>query len=679
MRTARPFLGVPDNRLTAHPRKSSGKTIVHALRTRLTANGKVTALVVVALLAGGLGVLAYATSVLRRSELQTIDARFSIRGSKPAPKNLVLVLVDDRTFAELTSLKLKSEWPFPRKYQAEVIEKIRRAGARTIAMDIEYAHPTDEGPNDEALYEAISRAHGKTVLAATVIGPHGSTEILGGARQRQEAGTRDASAILTLDSDGVVRRFSFAHNGLHSFPVVAAEVSSGRAIKASSFEGGTLPIDYAGGPETFRSVSFSQVLQGKVPPSFFSGKTVIVGASAPVLQDVHNTATSGSSVMAGPEILANATETLLEGTPLRFAPGWLDVGLILLLGIVVPLSSVRVQRWRTLLDALLVAVVFAVGAQVAFNRGTIVTIVYPVLALALGTLGTLGVLYVSEAMERQRVRDMFARFVPGDVVDQVLATADENLRLAGVERDCTVLFSDLRGFTSFSETQPAPLVIEVVNHYLNEMTEAILDKGGTLIAYMGDGIMATFGAPLEQADHADRAVAAAEEMIGTRLTAFNDWMIEQGFDHRFAMGVGLNSGPVMAGNVGSERRVEYTTLGDTTNTASRLEGMTKGSGAMIFIADSTRERMQHDPQRLVWVGDLEVRGRSRTIRVWTLPDALKDDGPGSLVRPGERRSPPEQAHAAPVGDGAPGTGEAGGGRAAQQSEAAGADGAPVVG
>ena len=141
------------------------------------------------------------------------------------------------------------------------------------------------------------------------------------------------------------------------------------------------------------------------------------------------------------------------------------------------------------------------------------------LALVLSTLGTLFILYLGETIERERVRSVFSRFVPAGVVDEVLASADENLRLGGVERDCTVLFSDLRGFTSFSETQPAARVIEVVNYYLNEMTEAILAAGGTLIAYMGDGIMAVFGTPLEQDDHADRAVAAAREMVGPRLRA----------------------------------------------------------------------------------------------------------------------------------------------------------------
>ena len=170
--------------------------------------------------------------------------------------------------------------------------------------------------------------------------------------------------------------------------------------------------------------------------------------------------------------------------------------LIVLMGIAVPLGSLRLRGWRSLLDAVALAIAFTIATQIAFNSGAIVTFVYPLLALAIGTLGTLAVLYVGEAIERERVRDVFTRFVPAGVVDEVLASTNENLRLGGVERDCTVMFSDLRGFTSFSETQPAGFVIEVVNHYLNEMSEAILAAGGTLIAYMGDGIMAVFGAPL---------------------------------------------------------------------------------------------------------------------------------------------------------------------------------------
>src|SRR5213083_2381495 len=151
------------------------------------------------------------------------------------------------------------------------------------------------------------------------------------------------------------------------------------------------------------------------------------------------------------------------------------------------------------------------------------------------------------AFEREQARDAFARFVPEAVVDQVLADAD-GVRLGGVRRVGTVMFSDLRGFTSFSETLEPERVIEALNRYLTAMSEAILDHGGTLVAYMGDGIMAVFGAPLQQEDHADRALAAARDML-ERLQGFNAWLREEGLHEGFKMGIGLNSGQVMSGHV----------------------------------------------------------------------------------------------------------------------------------
>ncbi len=573
-------------------------------------------LIAVAVLAAGIGVLAYGTHLLRRSELQTIDARFSIRGAQKAPSNIVLVAIDPATFQELTERKMSSEFPFPRRYDAEVIEHLRLAGAKVIAMDIEFTHRTDPR-DDDALAEAIAQAHGKTVLGATEVAKGGITGIFGGEPEvLRELGTRPAEVRFHPDSDGSIRRFDYSYNDLHSFAVVTTELATGKPIPASRFENGSLPIDYVGPSETIRSIPYSSVLLNKFSQGAIRGKIVIVGATSPILQDIH--ATSTSEVMPGPEIWANATNTLLQGVPLRDAPSWLNLALIVILGSVVPLGSLQVRPRRALLSSLALAVVFTIAVQVAFNSGLIVNFVYPLLALALGTLGTIAVLYMVTAIERQHVRDMFARFVPADVVDQVVASTGEDLRLGGVERDCTILFSDLRGFTSFSESQSPEHVIAVVNYYLNEMTEAILAAGGTLIAYMGDGIMAAFGAPLEQDDHADRALRAAREMLGTRLEHFNDWLAEQGHESGFVMGVGLNSGSVMAGNVGSEQRVEYTTIGDTTNTASRLEGMTKGSGHMLFVAQSTRERMKDPPEDLVLVGELEVRGREAKLPVWTL-------------------------------------------------------------
>jgi adenylate cyclase len=152
------------------------------------------------------------------------------------------------------------------------------------------------------------------------------------------------------------------------------------------------------------------------------------------------------------------------------------------------------------------------------------------------------------------------------------------------------------------------------------MSDAILNHGGTLVAYMGDGIMAVFGAPIEQDDHADRALRAASEMLWERLPAFNDWIRSEGLGDGFRMGIGLNSGSVMSGNVGSERRLEYTAIGDTTNTASRIESMTKGTPHQLFLADATRSRLHDPPAELIDVGELEVRGRQAKVRLWSLPD-----------------------------------------------------------
>jgi adenylate cyclase len=196
---------------------------------------------------------------------------------------------------------------------------------------------------------------------------------------------------------------------------------------------------------------------------------------------------------------------------------------------------------------------------------------------------------------------------------------DDDLRLRGVRVDGTVMFSDLRAFTTFAETMPADEVIEVLNDYLTEMSDAILDSSGPSLP-MGDGIMAVFGAPIEADDHADRALTAAREMLCERLPRFNRWLTQHGFPDGFRMGIGLSSGPFMSGTVGSARRLEYTAIGDTMNTASRLESMTKQTPHSILVAESTRRLLRQPPDDLVFVDEVEVPGKRSKIRLWTLDE-----------------------------------------------------------
>jgi class 3 adenylate cyclase len=219
--------------------------------------------------------------------------------------------------------------------------------------------------------------------------------------------------------------------------------------------------------------------------------------------------------------------------------------------------------------------------------------------------------------ERRHVRDVFARFVPEAVVEEVLAQAD-GARLGGRALDGTIMFTDLRGFTSFSETLSPDEVIAVVNRFLSEQTETIMAHGGTIVAYLGDGLMAAFGAPIEQPDHADRAVSASRELLAATLPRLNAWMRAQGYGDGFRMGIGLNSGSFISGNVGHERRLEYTAIGDVTNTASRIEGLTKGTRHQLLLSGATAEALTTPPADLVAFGDSEVRGRRGHITLWSL-------------------------------------------------------------
>ncbi len=575
----------------------------------------------VAVIAAGLGILTHSTGVFHRTELETIDARFQVRGPEPTLlKNFVVVGIDSSTLSYL-----RTNWPFPRRDHAHVIGNLVKAGAKQIAIDLQFSQPTDER-DDDALATSIARA-GHVVLATTTVGADGSTDILGGNSELWSLGRSvAANATVIPDTDGVYRRMQFSYQGLETFGVAIAAKVKGRPVSPKLFGATTtaVPIDYAGPPGTVSFIPYWRVYAGKFDPSEVRGKTVLIGATAAILQDVHPTPMSGSgangNLMAGTEIVANEAATVLNGIPLRDGAGWVNMLLIIVLGCAAPLLGLRGWALRALAGGLLAGVVYAVATQLTFNSGWIVAVIDPEFALLVGIVGTLAVVYLGEAFERQYARSTFARFVPPGVVDEVLSSTDEDLRLAGVERVCTVMFSDLRGFTKFSETQPVEKVIAVVNHYLNEMTEAILDAGGTLIAYMGDGIMAVFGAPLEQDDHADRAMCAAREMIGPRLQAFNTWLAEQNYPSGFRMGVGLNTGPVMCGNVGAEQRVEYTAIGDTTNTASRLEGMTKGGTHMLFVSAATRDAMREPPADLEFVEEFEVRGREARMRVYSIPD-----------------------------------------------------------
>jgi adenylate cyclase len=576
----------------------------------------------VALFATAFGVVAYATDLLGSLEGSTVNSRFSVRGTQKPPKNVV-VRIDATTFQDLNM-----QWPFPRAVDGRLLSRIAAEHPAAIAFDVQLSEPSELGQNDDvALLNAINNYPHKIVFSDTEPDAHGNVAFLGsgqGTKLLSEVGSVAAEGSFPNESaGGVIRTMNYSISNLNTLAVQTVETATHKRVHPFT---GQRWIDFSGPAGTYPWVSFSQAYYnsetGKkggppLPANLFRGKIVVVGATATNLQDIHPTSTDNS--MPGPEIQASAIDTVLDGFPLSSVPGWINVALIVLFGVGVPLAAVWVRPLVSIAIAVGLGILFAVVAQLLFNAGWIVSFVYPLAALILSGVGSLAVQLVTEAFERIRTVDLFARFVPEDVVDEVLKSAD-GLRLGGVQREGTIMFTDLRGFTSFSESLTPSQVIDVLNHYLSEMCDAILDNGGTLVAYMGDGIFAVFGAPLEQPDHADRALRTAREMLETRLPRFNEWIRSEGLGDGFRMGIGLNSGRVMSGHVGSERRVEYAAVGDTTNTASRIEGLTKGTPHQLLLSDSTREALVEPANDLVFVDEVDIRGRVAKMKLWGLDE-----------------------------------------------------------
>ncbi|MGH3104218.1 MAG: CHASE2 domain-containing protein, partial [Gaiellaceae bacterium] len=254
----------------------------------------------------GFALIAYGANVFRQLELDTVDTRFAVRGTQEPPPELVVVQIDDVTFDELDQ-----RWPFPRTIHARVVDRLREDGARGIFFDVQFTEPSEREEEDIALIEAVERARGKVALATTETNEDGGSNIFGGEETLRDIGARSGNALLPEDSGGIIRRVAYAVDGLEAFSLVGAEIVTGREIDPSELGGGEdgAWIDYHGPPGTIRAISYSQVSERKTDAGFFRDRIVIVGPSAPSLQDVHPTSTSGDDLMSGAEIQANALST----------------------------------------------------------------------------------------------------------------------------------------------------------------------------------------------------------------------------------------------------------------------------------------------------------------------------------------------------------------------------------
>ncbi|MFA5112157.1 MAG: adenylate/guanylate cyclase domain-containing protein [Desulfobaccales bacterium] len=572
---------------------------------------------------------------LERPENIYGDLWHQLAGLRYQPRHVVIVSLDDRTLEEHADEPLVVWTP----HFARVIEVLQRVGARVIGLDYLYyvsieswlrklnlppAHPSLD--YDGAFKRQL--ASGKVVMAANL-----------GYDDRQQRRITlpipnyfaflphriyDVGLVnFFTEADGVIRHYVPAladaqGQAALTFAQLLALRATGRAPAAalrrleqdpalqdwSAEDAETVNlsafpvIGFVGPPDTFPRLSFGRLLRpgADADPEIrqLKDKVVIIAYEPAALQDIHATPYSLSlwkwqgADMSGPEIHANIVETLLTGIFPRPVPTYLSRLYLVVVLVAAGILFYRLSTWRGLPLAAVICLGCALISYLLFRRYWLLPTASVQLGILLSYVGVLGLKLTGEERERARIRKIFGRYVADEVVEKLLAKGSLP-DLGGDSCQVTVLFSDIRNFTTISERLAPRQVVEMLNTYLSQACEPIFEQGGTIDKFIGDAVMAVFGSPAPYPDHARRALRAALG-LADKAREFRAWM-QQRFPGQdlpeFAIGIGLHSGEAIVGNIGSPKRLEFTSIGDTVNTASRLEGLTKELGWTIVASRST--------------------------------------------------------------------------------------------
>lgn len=457
------------------------------------------------------------------------------------------------------------------------------------------------------------------------------------------------------DRDGIYRRTRLLRTyGTETFPTLSLaalsdqwqpETPSGKTLHLLARESAaariTLPLqdngEYLIKPyKDFRAYSMSGVLvtihqlrQGEIEnlpvhPEEFRDKIVLIGASAVGVEDLKPT--PFGTLQPGVLLHASIIGNILQRDFLHTPPGWLLRLTTLLLPVLMALAVLLPVRtgWRIIAPITLVLIFLAAG-QRAFEAGWVVEMVAPWTGMTLAWIGSFARLSATEGREKRRIRKMFGQYVSPAVLESIADNAAQGLLQAEVGRreHLTILFSDIRGFTSLSEVMEPEQVVELLNGYFTGMVDIIFLRQGTLDKFIGDAIMAFWGAPLRIDDHARQGVIAALEMVRW-LESYNETLRARSLPP-LAIGIGLHTGPMILGNIGSEKKLDYTVIGDNVNLSSRLEGLTKVYGCKVLISATTQQEAGASIICRV-LDQVRVKGKSQPIRIYEVL-ALATDPP----------------------------------------------------
>lgn len=511
-------------------------------------------------------------------------------------------------------------------------EALRRSGKAVLGYYLDFQGKPIEGQKlDVERYSLVRESEGSGSSRV----PVATRAVVNLPRFRAEALSEGYFNVLPDRADGVLRRIPVVirlgdeHAMPLSLTLVRAHVGSPAAmisyapfgvdevrigkLAIPTAEDGQLMLNYRGQGKIFEHISAAPLLRGEIDPAVLAGRIVVVGVTATGVEDVRVTPFDG--VFPGVEVHATAIDNILR-QDFVWQPKWLVVSEMIFIiagGLLLGLAVGSFRGWYGVLMAGALTFAYLAGSQWAFvSFGYVYSVLYPMLAFGAVFAAVNIQNYITEERERRRTRHMLELYLSPQMAEFV-SSRPENLNLGGDRRPMTVLFSDVRDFTKISEGMSPEQLVECLNAYLGEMTDSVFATWGMLDKYVGDAVMAVWGAPLPRDDHETQAVRTALDMM-RRLRRFNEMAPSRGWPP-LQIGIGINSGEMVFGNMGSANHMSLTVMGDEVNLASRLEGLTSIYGAGIIVSEATLAGVA-DPVTTREIDLVRVKGKERAVHIY---------------------------------------------------------------
>jgi adenylate cyclase len=420
--------------------------------------------------------------------------------------------------------------------------------------------------------------------------------------------------LYTDDLDKVTRSLPAEITSVEQFKPFSLVIASEFLGYNPDFENNRMLINFFGEPGAYERLSFSDVYHGNIDSSYFNNKIVLIGYAASDSYD-HFIVPISNQAMPGVEIHANLIQSIIMRDYIYYQDDFSAVIIILILSIITGLFLYKFKiHIATILVALLAISYLFLSVLYSIQSGIILKILYPIIAISAVYIGIVVVYYRTEEKSRKWITSIFGKYVSPIIIENLIKNPDA-INLGGEKKNITIFFSDIRGFTTISEKLDPEDLVHLLNEYLTEMTSVILQNQGLVDKYMGDAIMAFWGAPLDQPNHAALSCISSLAMIDKLKYLQKKWKNE-GIPS-FDIGIGLNSGDAIIGNMGSMNRFDYTAMGDNVNLASRMEGLNKIYGTNIIITENTYNIIKDDFETRQ-LDKVRVKGKKKAILIFEL-------------------------------------------------------------